>query len=101
MNRTDFEKLKDDVIGEAVLSILKEKGPMNFLSLTNKLRSMAATEIVHKRYDALISAINEIHIKATGNTFKTHVLFDKNSDGSIKSLLKEEIYRYTGNNNNR
>ena len=30
MHRTKFERLKDDLIGEAVLSILKENGPITF-----------------------------------------------------------------------
>ena len=44
MHRTKFERLKDDLIGEAVLSILKENGPITFVSLANRLRAMANVE---------------------------------------------------------
>lgn len=67
MHRTKFEKQRDDLIGEAVLLILKSKGPINFKSLAMKLKNMALTERDSERRSALSAAIVEIEqrIKST------------------------------------
>lgn len=67
MHRTKSEKLKDDLIGEAVLLILKDKGPINFQSLAMKLRNMAITERDSERRSALSAAIVEIEQRIKSN----------------------------------
>ncbi|EML1551537.1 TPA: hypothetical protein QCD44_000215 [Enterobacter hormaechei] len=66
MHRTKFERLKDDLIGEAVLSILKENGPITFASLANRLRAMANVESNDERKNALIAAEDEVRQRVTG-----------------------------------
>lgn len=66
MHRTKFERLKDDLIGEAVLSILKENGPITFVSLANRLRAMANVESNDERKNALIAAEDEVRQRVTG-----------------------------------
>ncbi len=63
MHRTRFEKLKDDLIGEAVLLILKDNGPINFKSLAIKLKKMASTERDTERRSALSAAVAEVDQK--------------------------------------
>ncbi len=68
MHRTRCEKLKDDLIGEAVLLILKDNGPINFKSLAVKLKIMASTERDVERRSALSSAVAEVEqkVKSSG-----------------------------------
>ncbi|HAZ0553995.1 TPA: hypothetical protein I4D55_001555 [Enterobacter hormaechei] len=66
MHRTKFERFKDDLIGEAVLSILKENGPITFASLANRLRAMANVESNDERKNALIAAEDEVRQRVTG-----------------------------------
>lgn len=68
MHRTRYEKLKDDLIGEAVLLILKDNGPINFKSLAVKLKIMASTERDVERRSALSSAVAEVEqkVKSSG-----------------------------------
>lgn len=63
MHRTKFEKLKDDLLGEAVLLILKDKGPINFKSLAVKLKIMASTERDFERRSTLSAAVIEVEQK--------------------------------------
>lgn len=68
MHRTRCETLKDDLIGEAVLLILKDNGPINFKSLAVKLKIMASTELDVERRSALSSAVTEVEqkVKSSG-----------------------------------
>lgn len=60
MNRSETEQLTDEIIGEAVLSLLKEKGPINFKALLSRLRAMEAKEADNQRRKAISSVIAEI-----------------------------------------
>jgi hypothetical protein len=44
MNRSEIERLSDEIIGEAVLSLLKGRGPISKRALIAALGNMAATE---------------------------------------------------------
>lgn len=44
MYRSEDEKLADIVMGDAVLQLLKQAGPVTTLALLEKLRAMAASE---------------------------------------------------------
>lgn len=61
MNNGDFDPLTDVLIGEAVLSLLKNKGPINTQALLSKLQSMQAREADKKRRDTLGHIIDEIN----------------------------------------
>ena len=44
MKRSDIEKLTDELIGQAVLLLLKRKAPVNSMALLTELRSLQAIE---------------------------------------------------------
>lgn len=75
MNRRHVDKMVDELIGEAVLSLLKENGPINTHALTQRLRSMKAHEKDPERREAIATVIAEIsgsdvafkHYKAVQN----------------------------------
>ena len=60
MNSDDFDPLTDLLIGEAVLSLLKSKGPISQQALIGKLQAMQAGEMDSKRRNALGRIIDEI-----------------------------------------
>lgn len=60
MNRNDYDPLTDLLIGEAVLSLLKSKGPISKQALIVKLQAMQAGEQDKKRRNALGRIIDEI-----------------------------------------
>nr|WP_318381456.1 hypothetical protein [uncultured Enterobacter sp.] len=60
MMRSEIEQLTDELIGEAVLSLLKEKGPISKQALVSRLRAMEASESDPWRRKALASVIAEI-----------------------------------------
>ena len=60
MNRNDYDPLTDVLIGEAVLSLLKNKGPISKQALIGKLQAMQAGEQDKKRRNALGRIIDEI-----------------------------------------
>ena len=61
MNSGEIEHLTDVLIGEAVLSLLKNKGPINTQALVNKLQSMRVGETDKKRRDTIGHIIDEIN----------------------------------------
>lgn len=63
MHRTKLERRKDDIIGEAVLLILKDNGPVNFASLAARLKVMAGYELDPERQVALAAASVEIELR--------------------------------------
>ena len=60
MNRSDAERLTDQLIGEAVLSLLKERGPLTTDSLVQRLRKMQVREKDPRRRETLAKVIAEI-----------------------------------------
>lgn len=65
MNRSETEKITDELIGEAVLSLLKEHGPVTKQSLAKRLQDMAARESDPRRCEALAAVILEINASNT------------------------------------
>ncbi|WP_312411447.1 hypothetical protein [Pseudescherichia sp.] len=61
MNRSEVEKLTDELIGEAVLSLLSENGPVNTRALITRLRAMEAREADGRRREILGRVIAEIN----------------------------------------
>ncbi|WP_276852513.1 hypothetical protein [Enterobacter oligotrophicus] len=90
MHRTKFERLKDDLIGEAVLLILKEHGPITFTSLANRLHMMANIESNHERKNALIAAEDEVRQRIAGVPHDRGSVIGDYNVGRIRSLFKKE-----------
>ncbi|WP_052283261.1 hypothetical protein [Kluyvera genomosp. 1] len=61
------KKLADTLIGEAVLSIIQSKRPINSKALLYELNNMLSTEIDVTRMHALQKAINEIDALNSSN----------------------------------
>ena len=60
MNSSDADKLTDQLIGEAVLSLLKEHGPITTEALVQRLRDMKVHEKDPRRRETLAVVIAEI-----------------------------------------
>ncbi|HBX12323.1 hypothetical protein [Leclercia adecarboxylata] len=86
MHRTRFEKLKDDLIGEAVLLILKDNGPINFKSLAIKLKKMASTERDTERRSALSAAVAEVDQKVKSSESMHSDVIKKNFISNMQYL---------------
>lgn len=61
MNSSDIEQLTDELIGVAVLSLLKENSPISTRALVTRLRSMEANEPDIQRRTLLGRVIAEIN----------------------------------------
>ncbi|TXU06473.1 hypothetical protein D4N07_08190 [Enterobacter hormaechei] len=60
MNSSDADRLIDQLIGEAALSLLKERGPVTTKGLVEHLRNMEAYETDPQRRETLARVIAEI-----------------------------------------
>ena len=60
MNSSDADRLIDQLIGEAVLSLLKERGPVTTEGLLQHLRAMKACEKDPRRRETLARVIADI-----------------------------------------
>ncbi len=65
MKSSQSERVSDEIIGEAVLSLLKTNRPINIPTLLVKLRLMQAAETNHQRRNAIIAVIDEISVRLT------------------------------------
>lgn len=62
MYRNRIEKFIDDVISEAVASLLSENAPVSGAALAVRLMEMAVNEMRPERAEALKMALNEVNI---------------------------------------
>lgn len=60
MNSSDADRLIDKLIGEAALSLLKERGPVTTEGLVQRLRNMQVYETDPQRRETLARVIAEI-----------------------------------------
>lgn len=60
MNRSEIEQLTDEIIGEAVLFLLKESQPINIQALIRKLRVMKDEEPDAQRRKMMSDVIAEV-----------------------------------------
>ncbi|MEX5412228.1 hypothetical protein GV764_06150 [Atlantibacter hermannii] len=60
MNRSEIEQLTDEIIGEAVLFLLKESLPINIQALIRKLRVMKDEEPDAQRRKLISQVIAEV-----------------------------------------
>ncbi|WP_394517622.1 hypothetical protein [Pantoea sp. SGAir0175] len=93
MYRSEDEKLADIVMGDAVLQLLKQAGPVTTLALLEKLRAMAASETDPARQRAFRYAIAEVQnsksapqgeaVALKGSDNVTHIF--RNRDNTSKN----------------
>ena len=63
MNSSDADRLIDQLIGEAALSLLKERGPVTTEGLVQRLRNMQAYETDPQRRETLARVQREGSLK--------------------------------------
>lgn len=63
MNRSEIEQLQDEIIGEAVLSILRDNGPINNKAVVARLEAMEANEVDLLKREAIARVIEEVSDK--------------------------------------
>ncbi|NIE51855.1 hypothetical protein ABNP39_20240 (plasmid) [Pantoea dispersa] len=91
MYRSEDEKLADIVMGDAVLQLLKQAGPVTTLALLEKLRAMAASETDPVRQRAFRYAIAEVQnsksapqgeaVALKGSDNVTHIFRNRDNTG--------------------
>lgn len=83
MNRREDDNLNDELIGEAVLSLLKSKGPITTQSLLTVLKVMESAERDEFRRKALSGIIKEISgmAAAQNGTFDRESRADARNNG--------------------
>ncbi|WP_337024406.1 MULTISPECIES: hypothetical protein [unclassified Pantoea] len=79
MNRSKDERLTDIVMGDAVLQLLKKKGPVTNSALLDKLRMMASVEPDAGRQKALSRAMAEVKNNMQSATQQRMALKDTNN----------------------
>ena len=62
MKSSQSDRVSDEIIGEAVLSLLKTNRPINIPTLLVKLLLMQAAETNRQRRNAIIAVIDEISV---------------------------------------
>ncbi|MBB1200991.1 hypothetical protein EGM70_11880 [Enterobacteriaceae bacterium 89] len=66
MNKRDIEQLTDELIGEAVLLLLRRKVPVNSMALLSQLRAMQEAEIDARRRSVFPTIIAYIEALMVG-----------------------------------
>ncbi|MCA1177756.1 MULTISPECIES: hypothetical protein [unclassified Pantoea] len=79
MNRSEEERLADIVMGDAVLQLLQNKGPVSNSSLLDKLRLMASIEPDASRQKALRRAMAEVMNNMQSSRQESVALKDTNN----------------------
>lgn len=60
MNIKEHDRLMDEIIGEAALHLLQERGPINTQTLIAKLLTMEASESENDRRKAISQVISQL-----------------------------------------
>lgn len=85
MKRSEIEQLTDELIGEAVLSLLVDNSPINTQALISRLRSMESGESDSQRRDLITGIINEISNAPVRNNTRNES--SKWDDDNVHSLF--------------
>jgi probable RcsB/C two-component-system connector len=93
MNSSEHERLTDELIGEAVLSLLKEKGAINTLALIAKLQSMQSHEQDGQRRAMIMRLVEEI----SSNTFASAPHQNKHEQHEMLRDAGDNVYPLFGN----
>ncbi|HKS35061.1 MAG TPA: hypothetical protein VJS14_15150 [Enterobacteriaceae bacterium] len=90
MNRSEIEQLQDEIIGEAVLSILRDNGPINNKAVIARLQAMEAREVDSHKREAIARVIEEVSDKlATPRRAAAHEVSEPDRS-NVYSLFGEE-----------
>ncbi|MFJ5158332.1 hypothetical protein ACIP6T_04080 [Pantoea sp. NPDC088449] len=60
MNRSEYQKIIDEIIGEAALVLLQKAGPVNTQALIDQLIRMKEQSTDHEQREAIIAAITDV-----------------------------------------
>ncbi|MEH0885545.1 hypothetical protein [Enterobacter sp. UNJFSC 003] len=96
MNNGDVDKLIDQLIGEAALSLLKERGPVTTDSVVQRLRNMKAHEKDPQRRETLAVVIAEIGSNDTAFTRRSTAQGRTIREGPLKHD-KDNVVPLLGN----
>lgn len=87
MQRREKEQLTDELLGEAVLSLLREKGPISIKILIGRLKYMERTEKDSVRREALKEIITEITSNNIVGNIKKMEISEQEQANNVFSLL--------------
>ncbi|BCG09241.1 MULTISPECIES: hypothetical protein [Buttiauxella] len=93
MNRSKREKLIDQLIGEAVLSILYDNGAISTRSLVERLQIMEATERDDHRRDVIADVIADISNHRLG--LSRRALIPAQNDGDRDGQIEQSNNVYS------
>lgn len=87
MNRSEIEQLTDEIIGEAVLTLLKNHSPISSQALIITLGNMEANESDSKRCEAIRSVIAEVNMMISRRRKDARVS-DSNAENKPGNVLQ-------------
>lgn len=87
MNRSEIEQLQDEIIGEAVLSILRDNGPINNKAVVVRLKAMEAKEPDARKRDAIARVIEEVSDKLTNKRSRDREAPDESDRSNVYPLF--------------
>ncbi|MDP9564698.1 UNVERIFIED_ORG: hypothetical protein J2806_000331 [Kosakonia oryzae] len=93
MNSSEIEQLTDELIGVAVLSLLKDNSPISTQALINQLRSMERNETDIERRSMLGRIIAEIisnNISSLRPATGSEAFWDKENRSNVFPLFGEK-----------
>ncbi|MDY1035460.1 hypothetical protein [Lelliottia sp. CFBP8978] len=93
--RSENEQLADELIGEAVLSLLKEHGPLSKQSLLRRLRDMEASEKDDRRRAVIAEIIAEVSARSTPFAQRKKARQQRDLDG-LKSEQNDNVFPLFG-----
>ncbi|HBT4312724.1 TPA: hypothetical protein MBS28_000895 [Klebsiella aerogenes] len=96
MKSSQSDRVSDEIIGEAVLSLLKTNRPINIPTLLVKLRLMQAAETNHQRRNAIIAVIDEISVRLTTRGNHAPVIKKINGQWENRAVVVDSNVEPTG-----
>lgn len=90
MNINEHNRLTDEIIGEAALLLLQERGPINTQTLIAKLRTMEDDELDGERKNA----ISQVIIQLTSGQFG---ISDRNAQNDGNEPMRDNVVSLFGN----
>ncbi|WP_175879576.1 hypothetical protein [Klebsiella aerogenes] len=96
MKSSQSDRVSDEIIGEAVLSLLKTNRPINIPTLLVKLRLMQAAETNRQRRNAIIAVIDEISVRLTTRGNHASVIKKINGQWENRAVVVDSNVEPTG-----
>jgi len=95
MNRSDHERLTDELIGEATLFLLKDNGPISMKLLLQRLQQMLSAERDGQRRNVLSQIILEISNDGKGGAQRKPM--NEQQDWDTDGRNNSNVYPLFGN----